>query len=247
MEFLKKVYHAVAAVLLMLVTSLIYGGYILEWRGKRPLCILIAAMAVTAVLIALVCRYLKKYAGQIAVVCIVPMTFCLATGLYKLYMVAADSRSIFYLVMIFFAAAYFITEYLLNLCMENASLQNIRQFFNTHKWVLILIFIAVLCRVPLLSQLPRWDSGEYYYRLILGTHHFEYTGFKEFVENYALFGFFAGSHRCYTDQPDSDDTGAVVCVPHILKNPAAGYRRKSSGVYIFTVIFTTVFRYDHVF
>ena len=65
MEFLKKVYHAVAAVLLMLVTSLIYGGYILEWRGKRPLCILIAAMAVTAVLIALVCRYLKKYAGQI--------------------------------------------------------------------------------------------------------------------------------------------------------------------------------------
>ena len=30
MEFLKKVYHAVAAVLLMLVTSLIYGGYILE-------------------------------------------------------------------------------------------------------------------------------------------------------------------------------------------------------------------------
>ena len=61
MEFLKKVYHAVAAVLLMLVTSLIYGGYILEWRGKRPLCILIAAMAVTAVLIALVCRYLKKY------------------------------------------------------------------------------------------------------------------------------------------------------------------------------------------
>lgn len=188
MEFLKKVYHAVAAVLLMLVTSLIYGGYILEWRGKRPLCILIAAMAVTAVLIALVCRYLKKYAGQIAVVCIVPMTFCLATGLYKLYMVAADSRSIFYLVMIFFAAAYFITEYLLNLCMENASLQNIRQFFNTHKWVLILIFIAVLCRVPLLSQLPRWDSGEYYYRLILGTHHFEYTGFKEFVENYALCG-----------------------------------------------------------
>lgn len=188
MEFLKKVYHAVAAVLLMLVTSLIYGGYILEWRGKRPLCILIAAMAVTAVLIALVCRYLKKYAGQIAVVCIVPMTFCLATGLYKLYMVAADSRSIFYLAMIFFAAAYFITEYLLNLCMENASLQNIRQFFNTHKWVLILIFIAVLCRVPLLSQLPRWDSGEYYYRLILGTHHFEYTGFKEFVENYALCG-----------------------------------------------------------
>lgn len=72
--------------------------------------------------------------------------------------------------------------------MENASLQNIRQFFNTHKWVLILIFIAVLCRVPLLSQLPRWDSGEYYYRLILGTHHFEYTGFKEFVENYALCG-----------------------------------------------------------
>ena len=60
MEFLKKVYHAVAAVLLMLVTSLIYGGYILEWRGKRPLFILIAAMAVTAVLIALVCRYLKK-------------------------------------------------------------------------------------------------------------------------------------------------------------------------------------------
>lgn len=113
----------------------------------------------------------EKYAGQIAVVCIVPMTFCLATGLYKLYMVAADSRSIFYLAMIFFAAAYFITEYLLNLCMENASLQNIRQFFNTHKWVLILIFIAVLCRVPLLSQLPRWDSGEYYYRLILGTHH----------------------------------------------------------------------------
>ena len=188
MEFLKKVYYAVAAVLLMLVTSLIYGGYILEWRGKRPLCILIAAMAVTAVLIALVCRYLKKYAGQIAVVCIVPMTFCLATGLYKLYMVAADSRSIFYLAMIFFAAAYFITEYLLNLCMENASLQNIRQFFNTHKWVLILIFIAVSCRVPLLSQLPRWDSGEYYYRLILGTHHFEYTGFKEFVKNYALCG-----------------------------------------------------------
>ena len=188
MEFLKKVYHVVAAVLLMLVTSLIYGGYILEWRGKRPLCILIAAMAVTAVLIALVCRYLKKYAGQIAVVCIVPMTFCLATGLYKLYMVAADGRSIFYLAMIFFAAAYFITEYLLNLCMENASLQNIRQFFNTHKWVLIFIFIAVLCRVPLLSQLPRWDSGEYYYRLILGTHHFEYTGFKEFVENYALCG-----------------------------------------------------------
>ena len=64
-------------------------------------------------------------------------------------MVAADSRSIFYLVMIFFAAAYFITEYLLNLCMENASLQNIRQFFNTHKWVLISYFIAVLCRVPL--------------------------------------------------------------------------------------------------
>ena len=136
-------------------------------------------------------------------------------------------------------------------------------FFNTHKWVLILIFIAVLCRVPLLSQLPRWDSGEYYYRLILGTHHFEYTGFKEFVENYALCGhptlgfclvylpgelaFFTGSHRCYTDQPDSDGTGAVVCVPHILKNPTAGYRRKSSGVYIFTVIFTTVFRYDHVF
>lgn len=28
---------------------------------------------------------------------------------------------------------------------------------------------------------------------------------------------FAGSHRCYTDQPDSDGTGAVVCVPHILK------------------------------
>ena len=148
MEFLKKVYHAVAAVLLMLVTSLIYGGYILEWRGKRPLCILIAAMAVTAVLIALVCRYLKKYAGQIAVVCIVPMTFCLATGLYKLYMVAADSRSIFYLAMIFFAAAYFITEYLLNLCMENASLQNIRQFFNTHKWVLILILLQfyAVCR-----------------------------------------------------------------------------------------------------
>lgn len=107
MEFLKKVYHAVAAVLLMLVTSLIYGGYILEWRGKRPLCILIAAMAVTAVLIALVCRYLKKYAGQIAVVCIVPMTFCLATGLYKLYMVAADSRSIFYLAMIFFCCGLF--------------------------------------------------------------------------------------------------------------------------------------------
>lgn len=43
----------------------------------------------------------EKYAGQIAVVCIVPMTFCLATGLYKLYMVAADSQSIFYLAMIF--------------------------------------------------------------------------------------------------------------------------------------------------
>ena len=43
---------------------------------------------------------------------------------------------------------------------------------------------------------------------------------------------FTGSHRCYTDQPDSDGTGAVVCVPHILKNPTAGYRRKSSGVYI---------------
>ena len=32
MEFLKKVYHAVAAVLLMLVTSLIYGA--IYWNGE---------------------------------------------------------------------------------------------------------------------------------------------------------------------------------------------------------------------
>ncbi len=188
MEFLKKAYHAVAAVLLILVTSLIYGGYVLEWKGRRPLCILIAAMAVTAVILCLLCRYLKKYAGQLAVVCIIPMSFCLATGLYKLYIVAASSDSVFYLAMIFFAAAYLIAESLFYWCVKNVSRQNTRRFFSQHKYMFILLLIAVLCRIPLLSQLPRWDSGEYYYRLILGTQHFEYTGFEEFVENYALCG-----------------------------------------------------------
>lgn len=144
-------------------------------------------MAVTAVLIALVCRYLKNTQVRLRL-----------SVLFRWHSVWQpdfisciwwqQTAGVFSIWQWFFRCGLFYHRISVKSVYGKCFAAKYTTIFNTHKWVLILIFIAVLCRVPLLSQLPRWDSGEYYYRLILGTHHFEYTGFKEFVENYALCG-----------------------------------------------------------
>lgn len=188
MEFIKKKSKTITFVIVLLLSMLSFGGYILEWKGRKALFAVIVLSAGAAVIFDLLVNKLGKSVWQqLSVAGIIPMLYCLVSVLFNKEMIYTGGNAIYWLYGIFFLTFYIIVTYGIS-AFEAAHISGCKQFILRHKVMLILLLAALLLRIPYLLQLPRWDSGEYYYRLSLGEQWFEYTSFTEFMEQFSLCG-----------------------------------------------------------
>ena len=91
---------------------------------------------------------------------------------------------------IFFCCIFLIPFFLLGALFFNkviASLKNLYFYLLTRKILLIILFISLFVRLLMFSTIPKWDGGEYYYRLGTACQNFEFT-FKSYFENFRLCG-----------------------------------------------------------
>lgn len=189
MGFIKKKSDTITFLAVLAVTIGIFQEYILQWKGKTALLGLVFFTAAAAVVLDMLCRKVTQEVGQqLAIACVLPLLFCMVSGVFNSHMIAAGSQSIYYLSAIFFCTCYLIVQYVVRRYIKKDFLAQLKGFLGRHKVMLCFLLAAAFLRLPYLFLLPRWDSGEYYYRLALGVQHFEYTGFAEFVENFALCG-----------------------------------------------------------
>lgn len=64
----------------------------------------------------------------------------------------------------------------------------IKTFMYDNRWMLVILAVIVLVRLPFINLLQRWDAGEYYYRIGLAYDDFTYSTFEEFFSLYGLCG-----------------------------------------------------------
>jgi hypothetical protein len=67
-------------------------------------------------------------------------------------------------------------------------LRQLGAFLWRHKWIFPVLAIACAARIPYMDVLPRWDSGEYYARLMKGIHWFSYESITDYVNHFTLCG-----------------------------------------------------------
>lgn len=188
MGIIKKKRDTIVFFVVLMLSIVMFGDYFLEYKGKKAFLAVIILSAVIAVLIDILLKKAgKNIWQQIVIISVLPMIFSGVSIVFNKPMISAGSQSIYYLYAIFFCTLYLIVQYAVQwVC--SVTITDVKAFLVRHKVMLVLLLIAVILRIPYLDLLPRWDSGEYYFRLTLGVQHFEYTSFMDFVENFSLCG-----------------------------------------------------------
>lgn len=131
--------------------------------------------------------FFKELISEFAVMGIIPLLF--VTNLlifnWKNTVLNSNNYAIFLGVLIFAATAeiiYILTH------ISGLNTQKIKAFWKKHKIMIIGLVIICITRLPYINTLPRWDSGEYYYRLTEGLKNCTFDSFIDFQKNFALCG-----------------------------------------------------------
>ncbi len=126
-------------------------------------------------------------AGELAVVCLVPAAFLLSS----LFNNAANIRYTPGSVQFFFwgvdISLLVISNYILRKS-DSITLSVLLENISQNKWFLLVLFLAVLSRIPYMDTLQRWDAGEYYARFIREIEFFSYQSFVDYLNHFTLCG-----------------------------------------------------------
>lgn len=79
----------------------------------------------------------------------------------------------------------FIGYYIIRYVWKKATLKDFREVLFDHRYLVIVVVISTIIRIPMLGTLPKWDAGEYYFRLGTACNNYDFT-FKSFFENFRL-------------------------------------------------------------
>lgn len=73
-------------------------------------------------------------------------------------------------------------------CSVKYAAQRAADWVLKNKAIIAVLLIIVLVRLPYIELLPRWDSGEYYYKFSCLAEKFRYNSIFEFLKNFRLCG-----------------------------------------------------------
>lgn len=189
MEFIKKnKLDTVIFLVVLMVSMLIFGGSLLDYKGKKAFLAVVVLSALAAVLIDIISKRLSKNVWQqIVILCILPMAFILSSTLFNRDNIDFSGKILYEMYGIFFCTFYIIVCSFIE-WVAKIKLSNAKQFVIQHKMMLIFLLFIILIRIPYIDMLPRWDSGEYYLRFNWGIEDFRYSSFQEFLETFTLCG-----------------------------------------------------------
>lgn len=132
-------------------------------------------------------NFFKELLSELAIMGIIPLLFVINLLLFNWKNTVLNSNNyvIFLGILIFAASAevlYILTH------ISGINTKRFKAFVEKHKIMLIGLVIICVVRLPYLNTLPRWDSGEYYYRLTEGLKNCTFDSFIDFQKNFALCG-----------------------------------------------------------
>jgi hypothetical protein len=189
MTYIRKNIGDILAFCLALVISVwIFGWYIKEYQGILVFAVSLVAAFVAGFLLAWLKENVKKETFfQLAAVCVVPFLIVTTAVLKPEVYIDNESKRFVTVYMIFFTTLFVLLLYAVQWLM-NFSVSGLKSFIGEHKIMLLIMVGIILIRLPYVYQLPRWDSGEYYYRFSTSVDEFTFSSFSEFMDSFALCG-----------------------------------------------------------
>lgn len=129
--------------------------------------------------------YNSRWIGQIwaimALVSIFNMNAFIALSLRKQFYIK-NMIPVFLLWVLTGVVGYYLIRYAWNDVIRSV---DIRKWFREHKYLILVVVISSILRIPMLNTLPKWDAGEYYFRLGTACYNYNFT-FSSFFENFRL-------------------------------------------------------------
>ena len=186
--FEKILSECITFIMTFLITMLAFGNNLLTYYGKNTLLMLAALCFPVAGFIYLLSRIcLERIWKEIVVISVLPMLFVLSSMVFRSDVIDYNTTLIYWFFGIFFCTFYIVLQHAVQ-SVRTFRWVKIRDLIITHRMMIFLLFVLLLLRLPFLNILPRWDSGEYYYRFANAVKTFQYTGMKEYIKLFALCG-----------------------------------------------------------
>lgn len=189
MNFIRKnTRETVIFCIVMLITQLLFAGGVIEYCGKKIFLALLVAVVIESLAVLLMERKISESLySQLAVVGLIMFLFIGSSMMFKSDVINIKSMYIiFYL--IFSTSAVILCNYITHLVKKAGSFSAIKSAFIENKWIILLLAVVVISRLPYIEMLQRWDSGEYYWRFSLAAEKFKYTGLEEYMDTFSLCG-----------------------------------------------------------
>ena len=132
-------------------------------------------------------KFFKELLSELAIMGIIPLLFVINLLLFNWKNTVLNTNNyIIFLGILLFAASVEVVYIFTHI--SGINMKNLTSFVEKHKVMLIGLLIICVVRLPYLNNLPRWDAGEYYYRLTQGLKNCTFDSFTDFQKNFALCG-----------------------------------------------------------
>lgn len=147
----------------------------------------ITGLVVLAVLIELMNLIPLSWMGELAAVGVLPAAFVMSSIFNNAINMHCESAHFQFHFWVLYVSMLIVLMWIVR-GSSHITLKKIGMFFWMHKLIFLVILIAVVTRISYMDVLPRWDSGEYYARLIRGIHLFSYESFRDYFNHFTLCG-----------------------------------------------------------
>ena len=163
--------------------TLLSWGYYDEYNKNNLFMVIFVIFTVFAVVYGNEFKHIRKLNEQLVAVFIHPLILSIAIMLSVKSNINYDG-SLVYVVFSLLPFAFYLLWCAAILFVNKQT--DIASWVDKNKYVLLVITAAILLRLPNISMMQRWDSGEYYWRFSQAVQDFTFTNFTEYMKLFCL-------------------------------------------------------------
>ena len=169
-----------------------WTGAFLQEHGRKYLVLIILVSAIISAIYLLILEKSSfKTVYSLAIVWLLPALFSFVSIWKNSWRINGEKNGIYilYAFLLFFnlSVFYCIASWIISSKEKKAALwSSLALWFKKNFWIIGVLLIVIVSRLPYLNSLPLWDAGEYFEDLSEGLNYFRYDSFKSIIECFSI-------------------------------------------------------------